>query len=339
MKKTKEEILNELLQPSDHLISDIAALDGDLLILGAGGKMGPNLARVAKQAIDKAGVVKRVIAVARFSEIGLQKQFEQEGVETIKADLLNENELQALPNVKNVIYMAGVKFGTQSNAALTWVMNSYLPGRVAQKFKESKIVVFSTGNIYPLTPVPDGGATENTTPYPVGEYGQSCLGRERVFQYFAGINDTPLFLYRLNYANDVTYGVLLEIAKAVNEGKPIDLSMGHFNAIWQGDANEIAIRALHHCSTPATIVNVSGPETISVKRIAGAFGRMLGKEAIFVNEEKSTALLSNTSQCSKMFGYPKVSLAVMMELVANWMIEGGRTLQKPTNFQQRDGKF
>ncbi len=334
-----ESVYKSLLQPSDDLVADVAKMDGDVIILGVGGKMGPGLARVAKQAVDKAGINKKIIGVARFSEPGLQEQLNKEGIETFKADLLTDDQLQALPEVKNVLYMAGVKFGTSGNASFTWAMNAYLPGRVAQKYKYSRIVVFSTGNVYPMSPVYYGGLTEHSVPEPIGEYAQSCLGRERLFEYYASIYNTPLLIYRLNFANDVTYGVLLEVAKAVKEGQPIDLSMGHFNAIWQGDANEIAIRSLLHCELPAKILNVSGPETISVRWLAEEFGRMFGRPPVFINEEQLTAFLSNTAECDRLFGYPKVTIKQVMELLTEWINQGGKTINKPTHFQERKGKY
>ena len=224
----------ELLKPSEALIDDIAKLEGDIIILGAGGKMGPDLARLAKRAVDIAGLKKDVIAVARFSESTLQDELQGHGIKTIATDLLEDDELQKLPVTKNVLYLAGMKFGTTGKESLTWAMNSYLPGRVAEKFKNSRIVVFSTGNVYPLMPVSSGGATEKEIPAPVGEYAQSCLGRERIFQYFSTKNNTPTLIYRLNYANDLRYGVLVDIGKAVNEQRPIDLRMGYVNVIWQG---------------------------------------------------------------------------------------------------------
>jgi nucleoside-diphosphate-sugar epimerase len=264
-----------LLQPSDDIVAEISEIDGDIIILGVGGKMGPGLARVAKQAVNGAAVNKKIIGVARFTEPGLQQQLNKEGIETISADLLDDDQLNALPEVKNVLYLAGTKFGTSGNEPFTWAMNAYLPGRVAQKFKNSRIVVFSTGNVYPLVPVVGGGATEDLPPEPIGEYGQSCLGRERIFQYFSTKNNTPVLIYRLNYANDVTYGVLLEIARSVKENKPIDLPMGTASLIWQGDANEIALRALNHCTVPAKILNVTGPEIVSFRWVAEQFGKML----------------------------------------------------------------
>ena len=329
----------KLLEPSTALVTEIAKLDGDILILGVGGKMGPAVARLARQAIDLAGVNKKVIGVSRFSEPGLQKQLEQAGVKTLVADLLEDAQLQSLPDASNVLYLAGMKFGTTGKEPLTWAMNSYLPGRVAGKYKNSRIVVFSTGNVYPLVPVISGGATEEQLPEPVGEYAQSCLGRERIFQYFSAKNNTPILIYRLNYANDVTYGVLLEIAKSVKEQRPVDLRMGHVNVIWQGNANEMAIRALHHCSVPSKILNIAGPETISVRWLAKEFGLIFKQEPAFINEEQHTALLNNAAESYRLFGYPAVPLKQMMTMIAEWVSHGGKTLNKPTHFQERKGQF
>ncbi|WOK09511.1 NAD(P)-dependent oxidoreductase [Imperialibacter roseus] len=334
-----EKRYQQYLQPSQALIADIATLEGDILILGVGGKMGPALALLARQAVDQSGIKKRIIGVSRFSEPGLQARLHQNGIETITADLLDEDQLQALPEAPNVLYLAGTKFGTTGNESFTWAMNTYLPGRVAEKFKNSRIVVFSTGNVYPFVPVVSGGATESLPPEPIGEYGQSCLGRERIFQYFATKSNTPILIYRLNYANDVSYGVLLEIAKSVKESKPIDLAMGTVTVIWQGDANEIALRALHHCATPAKILNVTGPEIVSVRWLAEEFGKILGIAPQFINEEQSTSLLSNAAESFRLFGYPKVSLKQMMEAILEWYVEGGEILNKPTHFSERKGKF
>jgi nucleoside-diphosphate-sugar epimerase len=329
----------QLLSPSDELAADVMKLDGDILILGAGGKMGPALARLAKQAINKAGGNKRVIAVSRFSESGLQQSLNGEGIETISADMLEDAELGALPACRNILYLAGTKFGTIGNEPYTWAMNSYLPGRVAEKYRDSRIVVFSTGNVYPMTPVVMGGAPESLPPEPLGEYAQSCLGRERLFQYCSAKYNTPILIYRLNYANDVTYGVLLEIARSVRAGKPVDLKMGNVNVVWQGYANEVAIRALHHCDTPAKILNVTGPETLSVRWIAKEFGALFGQEPLFANAEEPTALLSNASECIHLFGYPEVSPKVMIRLLAEWLVAGGKTINKETHFQERGGKY
>lgn len=337
--KEVELAYKKLLQPSDDLVQEIAQLDGDILILGVGGKMGPALARLAKQAVDKAAIGKKIIGVARFSEPGLQEELAAEGIETVRADLLEDEQLQALPDAKNILYLAGTKFGTKGKESFTWAMNAYLPGRVAQKYKNSRIVVFSTGNVYPLTPVVTGGADESLMPQPIGEYAQSCLGRERLFQYYSSKNATPLLIYRLNYANDVTYGVLLEIARSVKEKHAIDLSMGHVNVIWQGDANEMALRAFHHCEVPSKILNIAGPETIPVRWLAEQFGKMFEQSPHFINEEQPTALLNNAAESYRLFGYPKVPLRQMMELLAKWINADGKILNKPTHFQERTGQF
>lgn len=329
----------ELLLPSDALVFDIAALNGDILILGVGGKMGPALARLAKQAVDKAELNKKIIGVARFSEEGLQDELENQGIETYQADLLDDQQLQNLPDAENILYLAGTKFGTTGKEPLTWAMNAYLPGRVAQKYKHSRTIVFSTGNVYPLIPVLSGGADENRLPEPVGEYAQSCLGRERLFQYYSLKYNTPMLIYRLNYAIDVSYGVLLEVARSVKEKKPIDVGMGHVNVIWQGDANEMALRAFHHCAVPSKILNITGPETVSVRWLAEQFGHMFGQSPEFINQEQDTALLSNAAEAFRLFGYPKVPLKKMMELLVKWINEGGKIINKPTHFQERKGQF
>ena len=337
---TELEVLEqELLKPSKALIDQMAELDGDIMLLGVGGKMGPSMARLARKAIGLAGVRKRVIGVSRFSEPSLKNALQEDGIETFSADLLNETDLAALPDVKNILYLAGTKFGTTGKEAFTWAMNAYLPGRVADRFKHSRIVAFSTGNVYPFMPVTSGGSSEDQPTGPIGEYGQSCLGRERVFQYFSALNNTPVLIYRLNYAVDLRYGILLEIAKAVNEERSIDLSTGNVNVIWQGDANEIALRALRHCEIPAKILNVTGPETVSIQWLAEQFGRIFGKEPVFINEAQPTALLSNASEAHHLFGYPKVSLKQIIALTAEWITQGGHTFGKATHFQERNGKF
>ncbi|MNI01058.1 hypothetical protein D3C73_538830 [compost metagenome] len=337
--KTIQELEAKLAQPSEALIKEIAELEGDIMLLGIGGKMGPSLARLAKNAIKEAGVDKKVYGASRFSSGGLREELEADGVQTFPVDLLNDQQLQELPDVKNVIYMAGNKFGTTGNEHFTWAMNSYLPGRVAEKYRDSKIVVFSTGNIYPMTPVYQGGATELTSPNPNGEYGQSSLGRERVFEYFSHKYSIPMAIYRLNYAIDLRYGVLLEIARSVKAGKPIDISMGHVNCIWQGDANEMAIRSLTVCSTPPTVINVTGPETLSMRWLAEEFGARLGVEPILEGTESGVALLSNSSKASKLFGYPRVSILPMIDWIAEWVAMDGETWNKPTHFQERGGKY
>lgn len=332
-------VVKDLLQPSEALVRDMASLKGDILILGVGGKIGPSLALLAKQAIERSGVPRKVIGVSRFSESGLKEQLEKEGIETYAADLMNEAELAFLPDVENVIYLAGTKFGTRGNEAFTWAMNTYLPGRVAEKYKNSRIVVYSTGNVYPFSPVISGGSNEKTLPAPIGEYGQSCLGRERIFQHFSEKYQTPLLIFRLNYANDLRYGVLVEIAKAVKEELPIDVSMGHVNVIWQGDSNEITLRCLHHCARPAKMLNVTGPETVPVRWLAKQFGDIFEKAPVFTGEEQPSALLSNAAESFRLFGYPKVSLKQMIQMTAEWLQRDGTTISKPTHFQERKGEY
>ncbi|MEQ7800748.1 NAD-dependent epimerase/dehydratase family protein [Pedobacter sp. ASV1-7] len=329
----------EILKPSDALINDVSRIKGDIMLLGVAGKMGPSMACLARQAVDVAGTGQRIIGVSRFSDQASRATLEASGVETIAADLLNEAELLALPDAANVIYLAGHKFGTTGNEAFTWAMNTYLPGRVAEKYRNSNIVAFSSGNVLPFVPVTSGGVSEETTPEPIGEYAQSCLGRERIFEYFSQKNNTPMLIYRLNYAVDFRYGVMVELAKSVLSGKPIDLRTENVNVIWQGDANEIAIRSLLHCEAPAKMLNVTGPETLSTRWIAEQFGVIFNKEPNFVHESAGTALLNNASTCHRLFGYPKVTVREIIELTATWMQEGGEALNKPTHFQERSGKF
>lgn len=339
MMRTVQELEERLASPSAALIEELSQLDGDIMLLGVGGKMGPSLARLAVNAIRQAGLNKEVIGVSRFSNKELRRELEEAGVKIISADLSDDKALHSLPETQNILYMAGNKFGTTGNEHFTWMMNAYLPGRVAERFRNSRMVVFSTGNVYPFTPVSQGGATERTSPNANGEYGQSCLGRERIFEHFSHKNGTPMFIYRLNYAIDLRYGVLLELARSVREGLPIDITMGHANVIWQGDANEIALRALLRCSSPPNVMNITGPETLSLRWAANEFGRKLGIEPIFTGAEAPTALLSNAAKAAATFGYPRVSLAEMIDWIGDWVGQGGETWNKPTHFQEREGKY
>ena len=339
MIKTEVQLESYLSEPTDEVIAAVAALEGDILILGVGGKMGPTLAKQAKRAIDHAGIAKKVIGVSRFSTPGVQEGLHEAGIETITADLLSEDCLRNLPDTQNVILMAGRKFGSTGNESLTWAMNSYMPGRVAEKFQTSRLVVFSTGNVYPLTPVSHGGATESSPVAPIGEYAQSCLSRERICTYFSSRFGTPMAILRLNYAIDLRYGILLDIAEKVYAEEVISLQMGSVNVIWQGDANAIALRAFAHCQSPPLVLNVTGPETVSIRYLASCFGTLFNKPPRFEGEETATALLSNASRCHQLFGYPRISLGQMIEWVAEWVRIGGTTLRKPTHFEVRDGKF
>jgi len=294
---------------------------------------------LAAKAVKKSGVPRRIFAVSRYSDHLLPAQLQTHGVETITADLMDEAALAALPNCQNVIYMAGLKFGTTGNEPATWAMNVYLPGRVAARFPDSKIVVFSSGNIYPMMPHSSGGANENTPLIPHGEYAISVLGRERVFDYFSQKNNTPMAFFRLCYAIDMRYGVLRDIAQTVWEGRPVNVSMGAFNCIWQGDANDWALRLLGHCTTPPSAFNITGPERIGIRETALAFGKMLGRDVIFEGTEGTQALINNAAAAHKLFGYPRVTLGQMMEWTAEWVRAGGSSLGKPTHFEATDGKY
>jgi nucleoside-diphosphate-sugar epimerase len=332
--------LDEVLsRPSEADKAFFRGLDGDLLILGVAGKMGPSLARRAARAAADAGVSKRIIGVARFSESTAREQLQRCGVETIAADLLDEAQLAALPDCPNVIYMAARKFGTTGAEHLTWAMNAYLPARVAERYRESRIVAFSTGNVYPLAPLAHGGASESTPPAPVGEYAQSALARERLFEYFSARYGTPVTLLRLNYAIDLRYGVLIDIGRKVFERRPVSLAMGMVNVIWQGDANSVCLRSLAVCQSPPAVLNLTGPETLSVRAIAGRFGEHFGVEPVFEDVEGPTALLSDASRCHRLFGYPEISVEQMIEWAAGWIRAGGALWDKPTHFEVKDGKF
>jgi NAD dependent epimerase/dehydratase family len=329
------ELEEVMTRPDAALRTDLAAVPGTLLVLGAGGKMGPTLCRLAKRA-DPA---RRVIAVARFSEPGLRARLESWGIECIAADLMDRAALAALPEAPNVVFMAARKFGSTGNEALTWAMNVLLPAMVAERFAASRIVFFSTGNVLPLVPVGSGGADEGTAPAPLGDYAASCLGRERVFQHAAAVRGTRCAGVRLNYAIDLRYGVLHDVAMKVRDGVPVPLAMGHANVIWQGDANAWTLRALGHASTACPILNVTGPETVSIRWLAQRFGDRLGRAPVFEGEEAPDALLSNAARAFRCFGYPRVPLLRMIDWVADWVVRGGRSLGKATKFEVRDGRF
>ena len=339
MIRTEAELEERLSRPSEADKAFMRELEGDLLILGVAGKMGPSLARRARRAAEEAGMRKRIIGVARFSNPGVREQLEQAGVETICADLLDESQLRALPEAPNVIYMAARKFGTTGHEYLTWALNTYLPARVADRFRHSRIVAFSSGNVYPLVPIAHGGPRETAPVRPIGEYAQSVLGRERMFEYFSARYGTPVVLLRLNYAIDLRYGVLVDIALKVYRRQPVNLAMGLVNVIWQGDANSVALRALRLCQSPPAVLNVTGPETLSVRSLAMRFGERFGVAPLFEGEEAPTALLSDASRCHALFGYPEVSVDQMIEWVAEWIRLGGVLWSKPTHFEVRDGKF
>lgn len=328
-----EEALEERLSRPP---SWLALPEGDVLVLGVGGKMGPTLARMARRADPS----RRVIGVARFSEPGLRERLEAWGIETIAADLLDEGAVARLPEAANVVFMAGRKFGSSGAEHLTWAMNAVLPARVAERFRASRIVVFSTGCVYPFVAVASGGATEETPPCPPpGDYAWSCVARERAFEHASHRFGTRTVALRLNYAIDLRYGVLCDVARRVLAGEPIDLATGHVNVIWQGDANAWALGALSLASAPMAVLNVTGPETVSVRWLAEEFGRRLGRRPCFVGAEAETAWLSNAARAFARFGYPSVPLATLIDWVASWLTAGGRLLDKPTHYDVRDGRF
>jgi hypothetical protein len=334
------ELEDQLSRPGDADASAMATLNGDLLILGVGGKMGPSLARLARRAADMAGTGQRIVAVARFSNPDLPTELSALRIETIPCDLLEPGALSRLPELPNVIFMAARKFGSAGAEHLTWAMNTYLPALVAERYRNSRIVAFSTGNVYPLHSVSQGGATESTPVGPIGEYAQSALGRERMFEYGSMRWGTRVTILRLNYAVELRYGVLVDIGQAVFEHRPISLSMPFVNVIWQGDANSWCLRSFAHCQSPPFVLNITGPETLSVRDLAMEFGKHFGIEPTFLNDgDGSTALLSDASQARTLFGSPMVNSAEMIEWIAAWIREGGATLNKPTHFQTRDGKF
>lgn len=337
--KTLQELEERLSRPTAADVSAIAELEGDLLILGAGGKMGPSLAALARRAADLAKVRKRIIAVSRFSDEALRRQLSEQNIETIACDLLEPGALAKLPDVANVIFMAARKFGTTGSAHLTWAMNTFLPGLVAERYRDSRIVAFSTGNVYPLRQVRDGGATETTQVDPQGEYAQSALGRERMFEYGSDHWGTRVVILRLNYAVELRYGVLADIAQAVFERRPIDLRMGFVNVIWQGDANSVCLRAFPHCASPPLALNVTGAEILSVREIALKFAEKFAVEPLFAFDESLTSLLSDAGATHQMFGSPRVQVPEIIDWIAEWVKNRQPMLNKPTHFSTRDGKF
>lgn len=334
-----DQLEDRLSAPTPALVETFRRLEGDLIILGVAGKMGPSLARMARRASDLAGTKRRIIGVARFTSAAVQSQLEQAGVETIRGDLLDEAALQQLPDVPNVLYLAGMKFGTTGHASLTWVMNTLLPALVCRKFSRSRIVALSTGNVYGFVPAAGGGSRETDPPAPVGEYGMSALGRERMFEHFSRTLGTRSVLVRLNYACDLRYGVLVDLAQKVLAGAPVDLATSWFNTIWQGDANAMILRCFDHVAAPPLVLNLTGPEVLAVRPVCEWLGELLGRKPVFTGTESPTALLSDAGRASELFGSPSVSAEELITLVAGWLKRGGPTLNKPTQFQARDGNF
>lgn len=337
--ETVEQLEDLLSRPAPGVAEALASFEGDLVVLGVGGKMGPTLARMARRALDEIGSSRAVIGVARFSNPAVRDALEAAGVRTLSCDLLDRRAVQALPEAGGVVFMAGTKFGSTGAEAFTWAMNAYMPGTVAERYRNARITVFSTGCVYPLLPVLSGGATEETPPEPVGEYSQSTLGRERVFEHFSRTYVTPVALFRLNYAVEMRYGVLFDVAQKVWNGVPVDLSMGHANVIWQGDANAAALRCLALAQSPPFVLNVTGPETLSIRDAALRLGRLMGKEPVFVGQESETALLSNAAKAHALLGYPTVPAGTVLQWLAHWLRIDGPTYNKPTHYQTRDGRY
>lgn len=330
------EALDEFMsQPSPELTDDLAALDGDFVVVGVAGKMGPTLARMAKRAAPN----RRVYGVARFSDPTLLAYLEAHGVETIQADLLDRDQVAALPRARNVIYMAGRKFGSSGSEELTWAMNGYVPALVAEHVRASRIIAYSTICVYPFAVVAHGGAREEDPVGPPGEYAMSCVARERMFQHFSHVHGTPGIIIRLSYAIDMRYGVLHDLAAKVLSGVAVDVTMGHVNVIWQGDACAQSLRALRHATVPSAPINISGPEIVSIRWLAHEFGKRFGRDPILVGQEAPTAWLANTSRAAGLFGYPSVPLAALIDWTADWLQRGMGSLGKETHFEVRSGAY
>ncbi len=337
---TNETELDELMsRPHPGVVRLMERLPGDITILGIAGKMGLSLGALAVRSIRAAGVSKKVYGISRFSDADAIAALEQSGIIPIRCDLLDPSAVQALPLTPNVIFMAGRKFGTGGQESLTWAMNTLVPAHVGSHFRTSRIAAFSTGCVYPLIPVERVGCTERDPPDPVGEYAQSCLGRERIFEYASRAHGTPVCLLRLNYALDVRYGVIHDLARAIWEGRPVNRNVGHFNGIWQGDANAHALLALECCTTPPTLLNITGPETIPVAEVAETLGRLMGRKVSYEGNPGPVAYLNNAGLSHSLFGYPQVPVAHVIRWTADWVRQGGRSLGKPTHFEVADGKY
>jgi nucleoside-diphosphate-sugar epimerase len=329
---TEADLERELSRPGEADIACMQRLEGDILVLGASGKMGPSLVRLCRRAADEAGPPRRIVAVSR-------NPVAEAGIESIPCDLLRREVVAQLPDCPNILFLAGRKFGSSGSPELTWAINTIVPALVAERFPHSRIVVFSTGNVYPFRTVAAGGSVESDAPEPVGEYAQSCLGRERVFEYHSRRHGLRCLLFRLNYAVDLRYGVIVDIARKVWSGAPVEAGVPAFNVIWQRDANSYALRCLEHAAAPPAILNVTGPETIFVRDAAAWFARRFGRDCRVVGEEGEAALLSDASACHRLLGPPSVSAEALMEMAAVWIESGGSQLNKPTHFEVADGRF
>lgn len=330
-----KELEQSLSQPHDDTCKIVSGLKGDIMMLGAGGKIGPTLCQLLRAAAPN----KTIYAVDLFPDKKIKTRLEKAGIKTIVANLLDRAGYAKLPRAENIYYLAGMKFGASSKEPLTWAMNAHLPALVCDAFPKSRIAAFSTGNIYPFVPLWTGGAEESVPPRPIGDYAQSCLGRERIFQFFSLQNKTPIVLVRLNYANECRYGIVVDLTQKVLHGTPIDVSMGYVNIIWQGDVNNYVAKSITLASSPASFINIAGPETVGVRTLCETIGAMVGKEPKFEGQEADTALLSNSGKCFDLYGYPTTPLNQIVRAAVNWVKAGKEVLGKPTKFQVRDGKF
>lgn len=336
---SEEELEEVMTRPNPRLVEAIRQVSSPLLILGGAGKMGPTLAVLAKRAAEQGNPQLRIVVASRFSDAKARRSLEDHGIETLVCDALDRESVGRLPDSENVLYLIGLKFGTSQNPALTWATNTIAPTHVAERFPRARIVALSTGNVYPLVPISSGGAVESDALTPLGEYANAAIARERVFEYHSRKRGTPMVILRLNYAVELRYGVLLEIAQKVWTGQAIDLTTGFLNCIWQGDANDWILRALPLAVSPPAVFNMTGRDTLSVRELAGRFGEWMDRPVAFVGSEAPTALLSNAQKLCGLLGDPPTPLLQVMRWIAHWVMEGRPTFGKPTHFQVRDGKF
>ena len=334
-----QQLEDQLSRPTAEVIDMMARCDSDLVMLGVGGKMGPTMARMARRAMDEAGVQRRVIGVSRFSHPDVREKLEAWGVETISCDLVQREQVCSLPDAGYVIHLAGFKFGASQSPEQLWATNCQVPLLVSNRYQDTPIVAFSTGSLYGLVPVASGGSQEEDQPCPDGEYAMAAVCRENIFRYYSESLQIPMILLRLNYATELRYGVLVDLAQQVLAGKPIDLSMTCFNVIWLSDANAMTLRAMEHCATPARTLNMTGPDILRVPEICQQMGRQLGRAPTWAGEESDLAFLSNSSPAYPLLGHPLVDTETMVRWTADWVGHGRENLGKPTKFQVRDGSY
>jgi nucleoside-diphosphate-sugar epimerase len=328
-----------MTRPTEALQSFVQTLHGPLVVLGAGGKMGPSLCVQVRRAAEDVGSDLDIIAVSRFSDPKARTWLEERGVQTLACDLMDREAVEALPDAENIIYLVGMKFGTRQNPARTWAVNTLVPDRVSERYAGARIVALSTGNVYPLGSIAQGGAVETETLTPLGEYANAAVARERIFEYGAERDGTRVALIRLNYAVDLRYGVLVDLAQKIAAGEPVDVTMGYLNCIWQGDANEMIVRALDLADNPLVPLNLTGAEVLSIRELAQRLADLMDRTVEIVGTEAETALLSNPAKAVAALGSPSTPLETMLRWTAHWVQRGGPTLNKPTHFEVRDGRY